>query len=59
MKRDNVLYRYCKKLLEYIDPAGEIIHRRGCLPRLGGCTCGLESTIGAILKELEAYEEQS
>ena len=53
------IYQYCRELLEYIDPAGEIVHARGCRPGQYGCTCDLETTINNILMDLEIYESQS
>ena len=46
------IYEYCREMLEYIDPAGEVIHGRGCRPGTVGCTCGLDEVINNIRTEI-------
>ena len=51
---EDIIYQYCRDLLLYVDPCGEVIHDHGCHPsEAAGCNCGLDATINNIRTEIE------
>jgi hypothetical protein len=50
---EDVIYQYCRELLEYVDKSGEIIHDSECRGSTVECTCGLDSVMNNIRTEIE------
>ena len=52
------MFEYCREILEFVDPSGEIIHTEECtknkIPNDGFfvCTCGLDRIVNSIRTRL-------